>query len=189
MSNEAVGWAFKLDLDDQFGKLILLILADHYRDETDCAWPSVARLAKISGADERTVQRALARLIRKKVLKREKRKGTSSVFRLIFDPRQNDVPFLTWPRRSDVSPSVKVSPRVRQNDTQSSHGTSQLNSESKKLASREEWEKRLALYKGGGKWQPFWGPQPDSSGSPNPSIPRDLLTKFRVRTSVVNRGP
>ncbi len=188
MSNEAVGWAFKLDLDDQVGKLVLLILADHWREDSDCAWPSVGRVAKISGADERTVQRALTRLIRKKVVKREKRRGTSSIFRLIFDPRQNDVPYLVWPRRNDVSPSVKVSPPVRQNDTQSSHGTSQLNSEKPKLTGREEWEHRLSSYTAGGKWQPFWGPRPDSSGSPNPSIPRDLLTKWRVQNSVVNHG-
>lgn len=56
---------------------------------------------------------------------------------------------------------------------------------------REEWETRLAGYlpsKGQRVWPPFWGPRPDAPGDGH-GMPRDLLTKWRVQNSVVNRGP
>lgn len=181
MSNEAVGWALKLDLSDASAKLVLVILADHWRDDTDSAWPSVARIARISGADDRTVQRALARLIRKKVIKREKRKGTSSIFRLIFDPRQNDVPYVEHPRRNAAPPSVNLSPPPRQNVTLSSQGTSQSNSE-RKLTSKEEWKKRVEAYDPRNPvatWKPFWGRRPDASLGDGILIPPDVLLEWR----------
>jgi hypothetical protein len=43
-------------------KLLLLALADNANDEGLC-WPSVATLARKAGMDERTVQRAIGRLV------------------------------------------------------------------------------------------------------------------------------
>jgi len=46
-----------------------------------------------------------------------------------------------------------------------------------------KWAERLAAFKpwlGERPWKPEWGPTPDSSGTPNPLIPAQMLTAWRV---------
>ncbi len=55
------------------------------------------------------------------------------------------------------------------------------------LPDTAKWSARLDQYKPWlphaerGRWQPFWGPPPDTSGSPNPLIPAELLRAWKAR--------
>jgi len=55
-----------------------------------------------------------------------------------------------------------------------------------------KWRDRLDGYEpwaGKRVWKPFWGPLPDQSGNPNPSIPAELLSAWRAkyRTAIDTR--
>lgn len=208
MSVGALKWAFDLALNDHAEKVVLLALADHFNDQSQCCWPSMARLERFTGADERTIQRAIARLIESGHVAREERSGSSSLFFLNLEgagdnwnPRQIDTP----PPSGRRGTPGKVSPYPRQNDAHNSYRTpiDPLSKAAAALApdgarpskgptTREEWATRLAGYKpseGVRTWLPFWGPRPDQPGDTGQFMPRDLLTKWRVQNSVVNRGP
>lgn len=187
MSVNALKWAFDIEIKDPTAKLVLLSLSDHYSDLEGCAWPSMKRLARRTGADERTIQRAINRLIEMGHVLRETRDGRSSFFHLnlpIEDRDQN-------PRQSDApgnTPSAKVTGRggrksanPRQSDGHNSYRTP-IEPSDIKLASRKEWEVRLAGYRpmlGKRNWKPAWGPRPDSVGGGH-IAPKDLLTKWRA---------
>jgi hypothetical protein len=198
MSIAAIQWAFDLTLTDPTAKIVLLALADHYNDQSQCCWPSLTRLEQFTGADERTIQRAIARLIDDGHITRETRSGSSSLFYLHMDPRQIDA----TPRQDDTPPPskrrgspVKLTPHPRQSDTHNPHGTpiepqsagSLAPEGARPLTSREEWAKRLEGHRpdlGKRCWKPFWGPPPDQLGSGH-LMPRDLLEDWRRKYPVV----
>ena len=62
MSFSAVAWAMKIPTGSAYNKVTLLILADHYNQETQLCCPSVRRIAKMGDMSESTVKRSLKQL-------------------------------------------------------------------------------------------------------------------------------
>jgi hypothetical protein len=91
MSVRALTWSFNLLLHDLAAKAVLNALADHADEEGMC-WPSMTRIARFAGCEEKTVRRALARLVERGLIEREARPGKSDVFRLNFDAPGEDDP-------------------------------------------------------------------------------------------------
>lgn len=112
MSIAALQWAFNLILEDHAEKVVLLALADHYNDQSECCWPSIARLERFTGAKNRTIQRALTRLVKAGHVVRQDRPGKSTVFELVIHPRQNDTPTPSTRRGTPVN----MTPHPRQID-------------------------------------------------------------------------
>jgi hypothetical protein len=77
MSFRALAWAWDCPDLDASTKLVLLALADHANEE-GLSWPSLDRLAERTGRDRRTVQRSIAKLERRELLRREPAAGTRS---------------------------------------------------------------------------------------------------------------
>ncbi len=198
MSIAAIQWAFDLTLADPTAKIVLLALADHYNDQQQCCWPSLTRLEQFTGADERTIQRAIARLIDEGHITRETRAGSSSLFYLHMDPRQIDA----TPRQDGAPPPskrrdtpVKLTPHPRQDDTHNpyltvndplSNGAGSLAPNgARPLTTREEWAKRLEGHRPSKRnWKPFWGPPPDQLGDGH-LMPKDMLATWRRAHSFV----
>lgn len=63
VSFKALAWAAQLRGLTWPERGVLIKLADHARDETELAWPSVDNIAKWAGVDERTVRRILGKLL------------------------------------------------------------------------------------------------------------------------------
>lgn len=76
MSNPAITWARGITGIEPAEKLVLLLLADQANKQAQ-AWPSVAKLQAEGCMGERTVQRALAGLAEKGLIKREGAGGRS----------------------------------------------------------------------------------------------------------------
>jgi pyocin large subunit-like protein len=62
-------------------KLVLVCLVQHINPKTETAWCSVARLARLTGLCERSVQRSLARLEAVGAITRDERVGRTSEYR------------------------------------------------------------------------------------------------------------
>ena len=63
VSFRALAWVAQLRGVTWSERGVLIKLADHAREETELAWPSVDLIAKWAGVDERTVRRILGRLL------------------------------------------------------------------------------------------------------------------------------
>ena len=59
MSSKAVSWVWNSSKTKGTAKLVLLAIADHAWQDGTNAWPSVERLAKMTGLDPETVRRAV----------------------------------------------------------------------------------------------------------------------------------
>ncbi len=193
MSIAAIQWAFELELSDHTAKVVLLALADHYNDQSQCCWPSMPRLERYTGADKRTIQRAITRLEELGHVTREERPGSSSLFYLKMPKSEG----MSHPRQSDAPPPstrrgtpVKLTPHPRQDDAHNPYLT--VNEPSLKAspalapngarspASRAEWKRRLDNYDPSDirkTWKANWGPRPDAPGH-QPLIPRDILSSW-----------
>ena len=77
MSAEARDWAYSQTLKAP-DKPVLVALAEHGEE----CWPSLTRLAEMTGYDSRTVRRAIQRLEEVGVISVEHRPGRSPIFRL-----------------------------------------------------------------------------------------------------------
>lgn len=89
--------------------LVLLCLADHAGDDGEC-WPSVGRIAKRARRSERVVQKAMARLERKGLLRRDLRPGRSTIYHVT--PIPEAPPSDVRPVASDTTPRSPVTPRT-----------------------------------------------------------------------------
>lgn len=104
MSFEAMKWAKGISELSSSQKFILIALADFYNDAKKCAWPSVKRLMDYTNLSRRTVQRSLAELESRGLIKRrqvffvEQEAFGSSEYSLTF----RDVPD-HWPKSGHVS--------------------------------------------------------------------------------------
>lgn len=108
MSVRALTWSFNLLLPDMAAKAVLNALADH-ADETGQCWPSTARMARFAGCEEKTVRRALVRLVGMGLVEREARSGKSDVFRLNLNATVADDPSLNAPL-PDCPPLPETTP-------------------------------------------------------------------------------
>lgn len=93
MSYKATNWAYELPLRGST-KPVLVVLADMADDENSC-FPGQERIARMSGLNVRTVQRALAKLEEFNLIEREHRVGfggfrTSDRYRLLLENSLDD---------------------------------------------------------------------------------------------------
>lgn len=93
MSVKALGWAFDQEVGDPTAKLILIALAD-FADQQGKSWPSRKKLAKYADCSVDTVDRKLALLETKKLLKKEKRLHAAG------DPTSNSYQLTPLPKGS-----------------------------------------------------------------------------------------
>tara|TARA_R100000329_G_scaffold44534_3_gene41616 strand:- start:323 stop:1063 length:741 start_codon:yes stop_codon:yes gene_type:complete len=107
MSVKALGWAFDADISDPLSKLVLLAIANNHNEAHGIAWPSIAHLCRVTGATERTVQRKLADLEDRGLIRRAYRNGRSTQYHLLFDTPVTVTP----PSHSHPTP-VTVTPRT-----------------------------------------------------------------------------
>ena len=203
MSVRALTWSFDLLLPDMAAKGVLNGLANH-ADEGGRCWPSVARLARVAGCDEKTARRALVRLVDLGLVKREPRPGKSDIFVLNMDvhPSQNrplpesTPPSVTTPIEAQTPPNVTGHPSQR--DPDPSHGGSRtfMNRQGTlitparatsppplRLPDTAKWAERLDNHRplqGKPRWTGAWGPNPESAGH-NPLIPTHLYREWRAR--------
>lgn len=84
MSVSALTWSFKLPLRDMAAKAVLHALADHADDAGRC-WPSIDRVARWAGCNDKTARKAMQRLAELGVISRVHRAGTSDMFTLNYD--------------------------------------------------------------------------------------------------------
>jgi len=80
MSIKALDWAMDAPVNDPLAKLVLIVVANHHNDARGVAWPSVAHIAKVTGAAERTVQAKLKKLEDDGFLYRNMRSGRSTEY-------------------------------------------------------------------------------------------------------------
>ncbi|WP_368857400.1 helix-turn-helix domain-containing protein [Thiolapillus sp.] len=102
-------------------KFVLVALAEHVSGEGRECWPSVSRLARMTGCAERTVQRALRTLEAAGLIRVEQRAGRPALYSLNLPPtpvRESGVG--GWglgPPSESRTPPVRESGNPRQNDT------------------------------------------------------------------------
>lgn len=86
MSFSAAAWAIRQEIQNSTQKLILIILADCYNDETQRCYPSYQYIAKLAGCSQCTVHRAIKELEDNGIIEVTKRDGKSSYYHLIQTP-------------------------------------------------------------------------------------------------------
>lgn len=77
MSVQAMSWVIEHSGHKGNAFVVLLMIANHAKDDGSGAWPSIATLARKARIGERTVQRTIARLVRSKELSMQVGKGPS----------------------------------------------------------------------------------------------------------------
>ena len=214
MSVRALTWSFDLLLPDMGAKGVLNGLANH-ADESGRCWPSVARLARVAGCDDKTARRALARLVDLGLVTRESRPGKSDIFVLNMDvdPSQNrplpnsTPPTVTTPNEAHTPPTVTGHPSHCDPDPSHRGSRTFMNRQGTfrtgarepaqnhpqpiKLPDTAKWTERLDGYRpweGKGFWPGRWGPPPDSAGYDNPLIPKLMLQTWRAEAAAARRA-
>src|SRR6056300_562528 len=84
MSIKRISAVFDMQIDDPVAKFILVILADHYNESTGECWPSIDRIATISGCSKSTVIRKLKWLETTGRITRQKRYKRSDLYNIIW---------------------------------------------------------------------------------------------------------
>lgn len=108
MSTAALHWAMTRNVPDAMCKLVLIYLGDYYNIGFGCAWPSMATLAERTGADERTVRRAISRLIEMKLVTKEERPGRTC--RLFLHTKPDGSKDEVLPQYDKVFPAKSAKP-------------------------------------------------------------------------------
>lgn len=104
MSNKALTWAWSQSLKPA-PKLVLLALADHADDRGYC-WPSLARLAEMTGIDRSTVTRSLAVLEQHRLIARDRSTGgPGKSTRYYIGEQVQDAPVKQVPETPDTDPN------------------------------------------------------------------------------------
>ncbi len=128
MANNVLNWAWGIQLDPM-EKLVLVALSDR-SDERGYCYPGIAWLVRVTGASERTVQRAIRKLELLGHILRNQKPGKGCEYFLSIgknaNPRQPDTPVTgTPPSECREPPSeghptpVSLTPDPRQSDAQS----------------------------------------------------------------------
>jgi DNA-binding transcriptional ArsR family regulator len=112
MSIRATAWAWSVETASATHKLVLLALAEH-ADEAGHCWPSVPRMARMSGVSERTILRTLPEIEAAGLVDCERRSGRPTHYRLRISATIEAPPAppqpLTQRHRSDDATPVMVS--------------------------------------------------------------------------------
>ena len=74
MSYKAMDWAFEQPIKDAGLKIVLLCICKHANDEQE-AWPSMRRIAQLTGLSARTVVRKIAELEAANYITKQRRFG------------------------------------------------------------------------------------------------------------------
>jgi DNA-binding transcriptional MocR family regulator len=74
MSYKAMDWAFEQPIKDAGLKIVLLCICKHANDEQE-AWPSMRRIAQLTGLSTRTVVRKIAELEAANYITKQRRFG------------------------------------------------------------------------------------------------------------------
>lgn len=178
MSISALDWVFKQDIHPSWLKFTLVALADCAGDEGEC-WPSIAHVCATTSLDRKTVIKALDQLTARGYLAEtgEKRGRTKQVKVYIL----KDTAGGTLRRVPSVPSNSAVQARKESRVRYTEPSRTVIEPSDKKLASRKDWEVRLAGYRplqGKRVWKPSWGPRPDSVGGGH-IAPSDLLDDWR----------
>lgn len=102
MSVQVMGWVWANSAATGIDKLVLLAVADSANDDGGNAWPSIALLSRKAGVNERTVQRAIRRLVESGALRVKANAGRHgvNVYRVVMKPPAQSHPDNLSPRRS-----------------------------------------------------------------------------------------
>lgn len=120
-------------------KAVLHALADH-ADENGVCWPSIDRIARWAGCNEKTARKALQRVVDMGAVERRARAGRSDVFTLQMDwdpSRIQPLPISTPPKndpslnRDPPLPKVAGDPSLIREDTPPKIGTRTVKEPSK----------------------------------------------------------
>jgi DNA-binding transcriptional ArsR family regulator len=121
-----------------------------FADHAGRCFPSVRKLADITGLSKSTVARHLTELAKAGVITRERRPG--GIFRYRIEAR-----FLPASRVSHVRKAAVPQSRTEEQFTKN-------RSDSALPDIRSQWLARVRSWKQSGFWLPQWGPKPNESG-------------------------
>lgn len=121
-----------------------------FADRAGKCWPSVRKLATVTGLGKSTVSRHLAALERSGVVTRRRRPG--GCYSYVIDSR-----FLPASREVSRKPARPVPERRTE-------GNAREKSPAGHLDDGLKWEARLRGWRRRRFWMPFWGPKPTEPG-------------------------
>lgn len=118
MSHKALNWAFETKMDDAPAKSVLVALANHADKDSWRAYPAVETMMRHTAQSDRTIQRALKRLVSWGAVTPNYRKGMVTIYTLNREwrghqtpdtvtednPRHADAPSECHPRQRDAEP-------------------------------------------------------------------------------------
>jgi hypothetical protein len=108
MSGKIMGQVWDLDLPTN-EQLVLLAMTDHADHLGENIWPSVGLIAWKTGYSERTIQRLIKSLLKKDILKIQKRRpGKTTIYCTAFE----NAP-LRPPYKSEQTPDIDVTPDTK----------------------------------------------------------------------------
>lgn len=119
MSVQATTWVWSNSKTTGTAKLVMLAIADHAWQDGTNAWPSIGRLAKMTGLSEMTVRRGVAtaeslgelRVVRSLGGRSSKGTHASNDYVLVMEqPSQDDTPDLSQPSQGDTPNPLKTIP-------------------------------------------------------------------------------
>jgi len=134
-----------------------------FADRTGTCWPSVRKLAEVSGVSKSSVSRHLAALVRSGVISRQRRPGGSYIFHIAarFLPASAKV---SHSGSRTVPPAPKEENPIKKTFAKSFKEGSDVGHENVAHDDSSRWEARLRGWHKRRMWLPFWGPRPDQPG-------------------------
>jgi DNA-binding transcriptional ArsR family regulator len=135
-----------------------------FADRSGCCFPSIRKLAEVTGLGKSTVARHLTYLVKADAITRRRRPGGGFTY-------QVGTRFLPA-ARVKASPVAGVShPRNRAVPlARTEENTFKKKSDSLDFLASEPWEQRLLGWKKSRFWLPQWGPRPNEPGCFAPSV-------------------
>lgn len=112
MSIRVMSWVWEQSAAEGLDRLVLLAIADNADDRGGNAWPSVETLRLKAKVSERTVQRAIRRLVALGELQVESRAGMNrvNIYCVVMTPRHTDTPSESHPVTESPTPGVSETP-------------------------------------------------------------------------------
>src|SRR3954454_22133516 len=121
-----------------------------FADTAGRCFPSVRKLAEVTGLGKSTVSRHLVELEKARALSRERRPG--GVYRYRIDARFLPATRVSHARKAAV-------PRARTEEQPTKNRSDSLN-----FSSDAPWKQRLHGWEKSRFWLPQWGPKPNEAG-------------------------